>query len=246
MTIAGWAAAALFAIAVGLAIRPSARGRLRNRESFRVPTWARGHPDGPTLRQRLVLGLAVGTLVAVGLGVPVLVIPLVAVAVGLPVAVLLGKLEPPGVRRRTEAILRDLPQVCDLLAACLDAGLPLREATRVVAEAVGGPLGEELDRVTAQTSLGVPDAEAWRSLTQPGLVRLGRDLGRAAEAGTFSSRNLRLHAGDAALQSRALREEAARRVGIQSVLPLMSCFLPAFLLLGIVPIVGGFVGVLLG
>jgi len=34
----------------------------------------------------------------------------------------------------------------------------------------------------------------------------------------------------------------ARRVGVRSVLPLMTCFLPSFLLLGVVPIIGGVVG----
>jgi hypothetical protein len=44
-----------------------------------------------------------------------------------------------------------------------------------------------------------------------------------------------------AVQARARREAAlqvvARSVGVRSVLPLMTCFIPAFLLLGVVPTV---------
>ena len=31
----------------------------------------------------------------------------------------------------------------------------------------------------------------------------------------------------------------ARKVGVRSVVPLMACFLPAFILVGVVPIVAG-------
>ncbi|WP_156887526.1 type II secretion system F family protein [Propionicicella superfundia] len=247
MSAAGWAAAALWGLAVALTVRPGGLPRLRAREGrTRLPVWTRGHPGGLEWRLRLTLGLAAAALVSLLLGVPALLVPVAAVVAGIPVAVLLGKLEPPAAKRRTVRLQADLPQVCDLLAACLDAGLPLREAARAVSQAVGGPLGRELARVAAQTALGVADADAWRSLTHPVLVRLGKDLGRAAEAGTVSSRHLRMHAVEATGLLRAAREEAARKVGVQSVLPLMACFLPAFLLLGIVPIVGGFVATLFG
>ncbi|HBY23958.1 MAG TPA: type II secretion protein F, partial [Propionibacteriaceae bacterium] len=35
--------------------------------------------------------------------------------------------------------------------------------------------------------------------------------------------------------------ERVRRVSVSTVLPLMVCYLPAFLLLGVVPIIGGVV-----
>jgi pilus assembly protein TadC len=48
---------------------------------------------------------------------------------------------------------------------------------------------------------------------------------------------LRSHAAAARERRRAALQQAARAVGVRSVLPLTTCFLPAFLLLGIVPTV---------
>ena len=49
--------------------------------------------------------------------------------------------------------------------------------------------------------------------------------------------SLLVHAEVAREERHGQVEEAARRVGVRSVLPLMVCFIPAFLLLGIVPTV---------
>ena len=46
-----------------------------------------------------------------------------------------------------------------------------------------------------------------------------------------------MHADEARAERTAAVEIAARQVGVRSVLPLMLCFIPAFLLLGIVPTV---------
>ena len=56
--------------------------------------------------------------------------------------------------------------------------------------------------------------------------------------------------GHAAAQARASAEtaarERARQVAVSGVLPLVTCFPPAFLLVGVVPIFGGIIGRLLG
>ncbi len=240
-------AAILMGLATALAVRPTGLRRLHDSDrGWTMPAWARGRPDAWSGRLRFGVATSGSALIGLLVGLPLIAVVVVAVVGGVIVGVLLGRVESSGSKRRGAQLLASLPQACDLLAACLDAGLPLRAATKVVADALGGPLGEELSRVAAQTSLGISDHEAWRSLTHPSLVRLGRDLARASEEGTVSAKNLRLHAADATARAHSVREEAARRVGVKSVLPLMACFLPAFLLLGIVPIVGGFVGTLLG
>lgn len=133
-------------------------------------------------------------------------------------------------------------QVCDLLAVCLDAGRPPRTALRVVAGVLAGAVVAELDGVAAQIDLGVDEAEAWASLCAvPGYREVGRDLARSVRSGLGLADLLRQHATDA---RKALAADAlvrARAAGVKSVVPLMVCFLPAFIALGVIPLVGSVV-----
>jgi hypothetical protein len=52
-------------------------------------------------------------------------------------------------------------------------------------------------------------------------------------------------AAEVRAERRSAAEQAARRVGVLAVAPLGLCFLPAFLLLGVVPVVVGLAGPLL-
>lgn len=247
LTIPALGVVVLWTIAIGLALPPVSLTRLtRTTGTLQIPRGLRGRPDGYPLRTRALAATTVGVVAVFVLDLPPLAMPPVAVVIAVAVTLLLGTVESPASKSRTASLTTSLPATCDLLAACLDAGLPLRTAATVVSEAIGGPMAEELARVTTQTALGISDEEAWRSLTTPVLRRLGRDLSRAAHTGIVSSHTLRAHATDATAQARAIREETARKAGVKSVTPLMVCFLPAFMLIGIVPIVGGLVGHFLG
>ena len=57
------------------------------------------------------------------------------------------------------------------------------------------------------------------------------------ESGTRLTECLRQHADSARENRRAALQVRARSVGVRSVLPLMVCFIPSFLLLGVVPTV---------
>jgi Flp pilus assembly protein TadB len=151
--------------------------------------------DGRNLRLLLDVLAGLGAVLVVGTWWAV---PL-GIAVGVGVDRFLRRREPAEVRAARLRIAADLPLSADLLAAVLRAGAPVDRALSAVADALGGPLGERLDRVG-------------RSLR---LLRADRSL--AAEA-------------------------AARRAGVLIVLPLGLCFLPAFLLAGLVPVVVAVIG----
>jgi pilus assembly protein TadC len=160
--------------------------------------------------------------------------PVVTVAA----AVLLGLLEPLSARRRREQLISDTPQALELIAIGLAAGMPVRVAARVVADAYDSAIGEELGRVLALVDLGTPDAEAWRMLgDHPQLGPAAQDLTRSVESGTMVIEALRRHAAAAREARRTRLVIQARSVGVRSVLPLMTCFIPSFLLLGVVPTV---------
>ena len=140
---------------------------------------------------------------------------------------------------RDAAVRASVPAVCDLLAVCLEAGRPPRVALRVVAGVVDGPVREVLAGVLAAIDLGVDEAAAWDRLgAAPGYREVGRDLARSVRSGLGLAELLRRHALDARSDQASRAVARARAAGVRSVVPLMLCFLPAFFLLGVVPIFG--------
>lgn len=160
---------------------------------------------------------------------------------------LLERLEPAEVRRRRVRLESDLPLLLDLLAACLAGGATLPAAAASVASALPGPAGERLAGVAAALAVGTPPSQAWAVLAGPApdddpLGPAARSLARAAEGGAPVAAAVNRLAADARLRARADGERSARRAGVLAVAPLGLCFLPAFVLLGVVPVVAGLAG----
>jgi hypothetical protein len=65
-------------------------------------------------------------------------------------------------------------------------------------------------------------------------------------SGASASRVLRAAAARARKNNAYARLKNARVLGVRSSLPMMACYLPAFLLLGVVPIIGGMIGKYVG
>lgn len=239
--LSAWAVAAagFAALAVLLGWLPSSAARVAAPDPRAVPRLLRGRGDAAPLLRRLLWGALAGAALAVLL---LRAGALVGLAGGLlvtaAVTVGLGWLEPGGTRVRRRRRIADAPQALDLLASCLQAGLPVRTALRAVVEVTDGPLSDDLRQVLRLVELGHDDASAWRTLA--GHQQLGTaalDLARSVDTGTLLVEGLLVHAELARAERRGQVEAAARRVGVRSVLPLMICFIPAFLLLGIVPTV---------
>jgi Flp pilus assembly protein TadB len=143
-------------------------------------------------------------------------------------------------RRRRARLVADLPIAVDLLAACLRGGAPWHGAVAAVADAVGGPLGDELRDVSVQISLGADPADAWLALTrEPMLAPLARTAVRATSTGAALAPSLSRLARDQRRVARTAAATRARAAGIRALAPLGLCFLPAFVLLGVVPAVAG-------
>ena len=137
---------------------------------------------------------------------------------------------------------RQLPLAADLIAACLAAGAGPREAADAVGRSLGGPLGQALARIAAELRLGGDPAACWGRL---GSHDLGRCLERASSTGIPPvSEVSRLAAGYRAERSRAALARA-RRAAVLATAPLGLCFLPAFLLIGVAPVVMSLAGSIL-
>ncbi len=201
-------------------------------------------PDSASERSRrwLLAGVAaLGTAVLVG-GLPGLAAGS-AVVVG--VDRFLRSRSPDGAADEGVALLRDLPAACDLLGVCLGAGVPVDRALEAVGSALGGPLGDRLRSVAALSRLGAEPRRAWADLP-PELASLGRVLVRAGESGAMVTGSLRSLAAESRAAARAATQAAVQRAGVWVLAPLGACFLPAFLCLGVAPMVLGIAGDVLG
>nr|WP_241836628.1 type II secretion system F family protein [Streptomyces sp. CB01249] len=149
-------------------------------------------------------------------------------------------------KARTAETVRQLPMAADLLAACLSAGAGPVEAAQAVGESLGGPVGDQLARTAAEIRLGGDPAVAWgRFGGIPGAAALAGCLDRAGSTGAPAAEPV-------ARIAEALRAERARaavaraqRAAVMVTAPVGLCFLPAFLAVGVAPVVIGLAGGLL-
>ncbi|WP_205473204.1 type II secretion system F family protein [Nocardioides sp. SYSU D00038] len=153
---------------------------------------------------------------------------------------LIGRVEPPDVRRRREQVRVDLPHVVGLLADAVRAGRPPGEALELVVEAFPGAAADRLAPLGARLALGADPAQVWGGLADHAeLAPLGRALARAHTTGGSVVATIERLAVELAASARADTEDRARRVGVQAAVPLGLCLLPAFVLVGIVPVAAG-------
>ena len=131
----------------------------------------------------------------------------------------------------------DPAMVADVLAACLAAGAPPDRAAEAAAHALGAGAGPLLE-VVARSRLGDDPIQAWRSVGGP-LAAAAGVVARSIHQGSPAAPALhRLAAAQRTERSRTVRERA-RRAAVMALAPLAACHLPAFLLLGVVPVVIG-------
>lgn len=170
-------------------------------------------------------------------------------AVGLP-ALRAGRARAQAARER-RACDAALPRVADLLAACVAVGVPPAEALDGVRQAVGGPIADRLAPVVSALRLGSDPVQAYRAaapyVPEPDLtLALVRVLEGAVARGVPLVEAAGRVADDARRRRRWTAEAAARRAGVLAVGPLMVCHLPAFVLIGVVPLVVGVARAALG
>lgn len=128
----------------------------------------------------------------------------------------------------------------DLLAACLRAGLPVSTAVRAVAARVPGESGQALQSTADLLAVGADPIDAWRPVAAvPQTAALARGARRTARSGTELAAVAAALAADTRMSANELSEARAQRAGVLITGPLGLCFLPAFVCLGIVPVIAG-------
>ncbi|MEU2554191.1 type II secretion system F family protein [Streptomyces sp. NPDC013313] len=142
---------------------------------------------------------------------------------------------------------RQLPLAADLLAACIAAGAGPVLAAQAVGEALAGPVGEALEQGAAEVRLGGEPADAWRRLAAlPAAGALARLLERAGDSGLPAAGPVARLASDARVEWARAATVRARRAAVMVSAPVGLCFLPAFIAIGVLPVVIGLAGGVMG
>lgn len=133
----------------------------------------------------------------------------------------------------------------ELLAAAVRAGTSVPRALEAVGRATGGPDGAALHRAGGALVLGAGWAEAWTGApSRLGVVR--EALGPAWEQGAAPGESLRVAGEQLRRDQQSVARQAAARLTVHLVLPLGVCFLPAFVLVGLLPVLLSLGGGVLG
>ncbi|TWI63056.1 tight adherence protein C [Pseudoduganella lurida] len=206
------------------------------------------HPSAPTLyfAAKTVLSLGLPAVLAVlvasasgGIGNGFLMLLFTAAALGyyLPNGVLSRTAQ-----RRQREIFENIPDALDLLTVCVEAGLSMERAlTKVAAEidVKSRVLAQELQLVLMEMRAGFTKEKALRNFA----LRSGVDdvdtlvamLIQAERFGTSMGDSLRVHADNLRHKRTLLAEEAAAKIGLKLLFPLIFCMFPTLMLVLVGP-----------
>jgi len=138
------------------------------------------------------------------------------------------------IKIRQKRIRRGLPDVLDLLIICIEAGLSLDQATARSAEELKGAqpaICDELGIVVLEQRAGRPRSEAWKHLAERTDVDCVRNLVsmlvQSEQFGTSIAKTLRVHSDTLRTQRVQQVEEAAAKLTIKLLFPLVLFIFPA-------------------
>ena len=134
--------------------------------------------------------------------------------------------------------LRDTAMMLELVAAMLDAGSGIGRSLELVAATASPEYRRSLRPVVSALAIGADWETAWRSseVRLPEILEMRDALGFAALTGAPSSAILYAQAARIRRERFRAAEKRAASLGVKLVIPLGLCSLPAFICLGVVPV----------
>ena len=137
-------------------------------------------------------------------------------------------------QERQDAILNDLPDVVDLLAISVEAGVGFEGALEIVCAHFDSPLAQELSRTLKEMELGLPRREALQNLKKrtdvPDLSNFVLALTQADALGMPIGRILHTQAKEMRNKRRARAREKAAKLPVKILFPLVTFIFPAVLI----------------
>ena len=141
--------------------------------------------------------------------------------------------------KRVEAIEKELPDVLDVLAISVEAGVGLEGAIQAVTERFSSPLADELGHMLSEMELGLSRREALQNLRTrtdiPDLNGFILSLLQADALGMPMTRVLQTQAEEMRRRRRGKVREAAAKLPVKILFPLIFFILPALFIVIIGP-----------
>jgi len=140
------------------------------------------------------------------------------------------------IKKRQQAIFRELPFSLDLLTLSVEAGLDFASAmNKLVEKSAEGPLREEMFQVIQEMKMGKTRAQALKDLAErvqlPELTTLVSNLIQAEELGTGLGPMLRIQSAQFRSKRFQRAEKLAMEAPVKMSFPLLFIFVSVFLLL---------------
>jgi tight adherence protein C len=139
--------------------------------------------------------------------------------------------------RRQRELLNNFPDAVDLLTVCVEAGLGLDAALSRVTDEIKhkcAVLADELHLVNLELRAGGTRQQALRNLARrTGLEELNALVAMLVQAerfGTSIADSLRIYSSELRAKRRVKAEEAAAKIALKLLFPLMFCLFPALML----------------
>ena len=140
-------------------------------------------------------------------------------------------------RRRQRDIFETIPDALDLLTVCVEAGLSLERALIKVAAEIhikSIVLAQELQLVLMEMRAGFTKEKALRNFALRSGVEdvdtLVAMLIQSERFGTSMGASLRVHSDNLRQKRRLMAEEAAAKIGLKLMFPLIFCIFPTLLM----------------
>jgi tight adherence protein C len=148
---------------------------------------------------------------------------------------------------RTAKMERALPDALDLLTISVEAGLGFDSALSQVARNTEGPLANEFARVLQEMQIGLGRSNALRALGErsnlPDLRSFCSAMVQADAFGIPVGQVLRVQSSEIRVKRRQKAEEAAQKIPVKIMIPLVLFILPSLFVAVIGPAVIGMMGV---
>lgn len=132
---------------------------------------------------------------------------------------------------RQNKILKDLPDILDMLSVSVEAGLGFDAALQRVVEKIKGPLSEEFRQALNEIKLGKPRREALKDLAArvevDDVSTFISSLIQADQLGVSIANVLRVQADQVREKRRQRAEEKAQKAPIKILIPLVFFIFPA-------------------
>ncbi|HVS67197.1 MAG TPA: type II secretion system F family protein [Mycobacteriales bacterium] len=201
-----------------------------------VITPASGSAGGPRMGRRWIL--AVATALAGWFGIGGVIGGLIGFGAAAGI-ILTAHVAAPSVTAAPDAV----PVVVELLAGCLDAGLTMPDSLAAASVAGDPVIAQACLATAAALRRGAPADEAWSLwVTDPSLEPVARATRRTTQTGASVAEELRRVAARLRSRRQVRLQRRVQQASVWVVMPLGLFFLPAFVLVAVVPVVMGLFG----